>query len=123
MTRYAIAPIAAFAAAMLAAGAVQAQDEVVRIGTEGAYPPFNATDASGELVGFEVDLGRALCERAGVTCEFVAQDWDGIIPALLSGRYDMIMAGMTITDERREQVDFSRGYVTTPAWFVAPSDS
>src|SRR3546814_9910574 len=64
-----------------------------------------------------------MCKRMDMTCEFVAQNWDGIIPALLNGRYDVIMAGMSITDERRQQIDFTQGYVTTPAWFVAPKDS
>ena len=110
------------AALTLSAGAASAQD-VIRIGTEGAYPPWNFTSPDGELVGFEVDLANALCERLDATCEFVAQDWDGIIPALLQGRYDAIMAGMSITDERREQINFSNGYATTPAHFIAANDS
>lgn len=114
--------LAAGAALALATNTAAAQD-VLRIGTEGAYPPYNMIDASGELSGFEIDLGNALCERLGMTCEFVAQDWDGIIPALANGRYDAIMAGMAITDERRERISFTQGYVTTPAWFVAAKDS
>lgn len=101
----------------LSAGLASAQD-VVRLGTEGAYPPYNFTNEAGELVGFEIEFGLALCERAGLSCEFVAQDWDGIIPALLNGRYDAIIAGMSITEERKERVDFTQGYVTTPAVFV-----
>src|SRR3546814_606990 len=110
------------AALALSAASANAQD-VLRVGTEGAYPPYNATDASGNLVGFEIDLANEMCKRMDMTCEFVAQNWDGIIPALLNGRYDVIMAGMSITDERRQQIDFTQGYVTTPAWFVAPKDS
>ncbi|MEO1225995.1 MAG: transporter substrate-binding domain-containing protein, partial [Pseudomonadota bacterium] len=87
-----------------------AQDDVLRIGTEGAYPPWNATDASGDLIGFEIELGLALCAELGRTCEFVAQDWDGMIPALLNGRYDLIMAGMSITEERQQTITFSNGY-------------
>ena len=116
--------VAALATLGLAAGAsAAAAQDVVRIGTEGAYPPYNFTDSAGNLVGFEIDLANALCAEMGVTCEFVAQDWDGIIPALLAGRYDAIMAGMSITDERREVVDFSRMYFTTPARFVAATGS
>ncbi|MCA8908788.1 MAG: transporter substrate-binding domain-containing protein [Rhodospirillaceae bacterium] len=115
--------LTAGAALLALASATASAQEVVRIGTEGAYPPWNFTDASGELVGFEIDLGNALCERMEVECEFVAQDWDGIIPALLQGNYDAIMAGMSITDERRERIAFSYGYATTPAHFVAANDS
>lgn len=106
----------------LATGSAIAQD-VVQIGTEGAYPPWNMTDTAGNLVGFEIDLGNAMCEKMGVTCEWVAQDWDGMIPALLSGRFDLIMAGMSITEERRNAIDFSSGYVTDPAMFTAAKES
>ena len=67
----------------------------IRIGTEGAYEPWNFTDASGNLVGAELDLARDLCKRMNAECEFVQQDWDGIIPALVNGKYDVIMAGMS----------------------------
>ncbi len=109
---------------MLAAGGAATQTEgVLRIGTEGAYPPWNYTSPAGELVGFEIDLGNALCDRLEVRCEFVAQDWDGMIPALLQGRYDAIMAGMSINDERRRRIAFSHGYATTPAHFLARTDA
>jgi len=103
-----------------------AQDKdwsTIRIATEGAYAPWNFTDASGELVGFELDLARELCERMEAECEIVAQAWDGIIPALQAGKYDAIMAGMSITDERREVITFSRDYAATPAKFVVLKDS
>ncbi|MEQ8965428.1 MAG: transporter substrate-binding domain-containing protein [Azospirillaceae bacterium] len=112
----------AILAASMAAAPAAAQD-MVRIGTEGAYPPYNYTDSDGNLVGFEIALGNAMCEEMGVECEWVAQDWDGIIPALLNERYDMIMAGMSITDERRERIAFSQPYVADPAYFVAAEDS
>jgi polar amino acid transport system substrate-binding protein len=94
--------------AVLATGAL-AQD-VVRIGTEGAYPPYNFINDSGELEGFEMDLGREICERAGLTCEFVQNEWDSIIPNLVSGNYDVIMAGMSITPERDEVINFAQDY-------------
>lgn len=95
----------------LTAGASMAQD-VVRIGTEGAYEPYNYIDqATGQLTGYEIELGNELCARAGVTCEFVQNAWDSIIPNLQSGNYDMIMAGMSITAERDEVIDFSQNYI------------
>ena len=93
----------------LTAGAALAQD-TVRLGTEGAYPPYNYLDDNGEIAGFEVALGNELCARAGLTCEWVTNDWDSIIPNLVSGNYDVIMAGMSITDERDEVIDFTQDY-------------
>lgn len=112
----------AASALALAAAPGHAQD-TVRIGTEGAYPPFNLTDSAGELAGYEIDLARDLCRRMEAECAFVAQDWDGIIPALLNGRYDAIMAAMNVTEERKERIAFSRAYVTTPVVAVAPADA
>ncbi|MBM6592999.1 transporter substrate-binding domain-containing protein [Microvirga pudoricolor] len=97
--------------------------DVVRIATEGAYAPWNFTGAGGKLEGFEIDLVAELCPRMKVKCEIVAQDWDGIIPALNAGKYDAIMAGMQITDKRLETIDFSRPYARTPGAFLVPKDS
>ena len=103
----------ASALALCASGAL-AQD-VVRIATEGAYPPYNFLNDQGEVDGFEVDLGNALCERAQLTCEWVTNEWDSIIPNLVSGNYDVIMAGMSITDERDEVIDFTQNYIPPTA--------
>lgn len=97
------------AALALLAGAVAAQD-VVRLGTEGAYPPYNFINDAGEVDGFERELGDELCKRAGLTCEWVTNEWDSIIPNLVSGNYDVIIAGMSITDERDEVIDFTQNY-------------
>ena len=105
----------------LTAGGALAQD-VVRIGTEGAYPPWNYIDDNGEVAGFERELGDELCARAGLTCEWVVNDWDSIIPNLVSGNYDTIMAGMSITDERNEVIDFTQNYTQPdPSAYVALS--
>ena len=87
----------------------------VKIGTEGAYPPWNDTDASGSLVGFEIDLANELCAILKHECEIVPQDWDGMIPALLMRKFDVIMAGMSITPERQKTITFTQGYATEPA--------
>ena len=94
----------------------------VRIGIEAAYPPFNGYNANHELVGFDYDIGLALCAKMKVECTFVAQDWDGMIPALLAGKFDAIVSSMSITDERKEVVDFTDKYYTNSLTFVAPKD-
>ena len=87
-----------------------AQADSIRIGTEGAYPPWNSKDASGNLIGFEVDLAKELCAIMKHECTIVEQDWDGMIPGLIMRKYDAIMAGMSITDERMKTINFSQGY-------------
>ena len=82
----------------------------IKIGTEGAYPPWNSKDASGKLIGFEVELANALCKIMKHDCTIVEQDWDGMIPALTSRKFDAIMAGMSITEERMKTINFSQGY-------------
>ncbi|QFU17316.1 lysine/arginine/ornithine ABC transporter substrate-binding protein [Microvirga thermotolerans] len=110
-------------AAALAMGGAAAQEKTVKIATEGAYAPWNFTGAGGKLEGFEVDLANDLCARMKVKCEIVAQDWDGIIPALNAKKYDAIMAGMNITDKRLEVIDFSRPYASGLHGFATAKDS
>jgi polar amino acid transport system substrate-binding protein len=95
---------------------------VVRLGTEGAYPPYNFINDAGEVDGFERELGDELCARAELTCEWVTNEWDSIIPNLVSGNYDAIIAGMSITDERDEVIDFTQNYTQPdPSSYLAMS--
>ena len=97
-------------------------DKPIRIATEGAYAPFNMVDSEGNLIGFDVDIARALCAKMAVECEIVAQDWDGIIPGLRARKYDAIIASMSITEERLRVVDFSDKYYANVLAFVAAKD-
>ncbi len=102
-------------AALLALSTGFAAAQTVRMGTEGAYPPYNFINDAGEVDGFERELGDELCTRAGLTCEWVTTDWDSIIPNLQSGNYDTIIAGMSITDERDKVIDFTQNYIPPAA--------
>lgn len=122
--------LAASIVALAAAGSAVAQESdadkdwsKVVIGTEGAYPPFNFLDASGELKGFDVDIAQALCDEMKVECSFVTQDWDGIIPALQNGNFDAIVASMSIRPDREEQIAFTNKYYQTPPAIAVPKDS
>jgi octopine/nopaline transport system substrate-binding protein len=95
----------------------------LRLATDGAYPPYASLDPSGKLIGLEVDLATDLCKRLEATCEWITQDFNGMIPALQGGRFDVIMASMSITDERRKTIDFSVPYVMGPTFFLASVDS
>lgn len=107
-------------AAAFAAIATGATADTVRMGTEGAYPPYNFINDDGELDGLERELGDRLCEIAGLDCVWVINDWDSIIPNLVSGNYDTIIAGMSITEERDEVIDFTQEYIPSdPSAYVA----
>jgi octopine/nopaline transport system substrate-binding protein len=97
--------------------------KTIRIGTEGAYAPWNYSEAGGKLAGFEIDLANELCKRMKAECTIVAQDWDGIIPALQASKYDAIMAAMNITDKRLETINFSDVYAAAPASFAVLKSS
>ena len=108
--------------AMLGATSSFAAD--VRFGTEGAYAPWNFLDDSGKLAGFEIELGNEVCKRAELECEWVVNEWDSIIPNLLAGNYDAIIAGMSVTDERLETINFSAEYYPPdPSRFVGSPDN
>lgn len=112
------------AIAMTAATGAMANDWTkVKIGVEGAYPPFSQTEPDGSVTGFDIDIANAICAAMGAECEMVKQDWDGIIPALLAKKYDAIIASMSITAERQKVVDFTIKYYNTPAKFFAAKGS
>ena len=121
MKSYKAVLLAALAAVFLSGQAVAA--DKLRIGTEGAYPPFNEIDNTGTAIGFDLDIAWALCEKMGADCSVVTSDWDGIIPALNPRRFDFIVASMSITDERKSAVDFTDPYYTNKLQFVAPKKS
>ena len=105
-------------AAALVAGALAA--DKYKVGIEGAYPPFNNKNASGEVVGFDPDIAMALCAKMKAECEIVTSDWDGIIPALNAKKYDFIVSSLSITDERKQAVDFTDPYYSNKQQFIAP---
>lgn len=112
----------ALAAAVLASICVScvADPDAVKMGTEGAYPPYNYINDDGEVAGFERELGDELCRRANLECTWVTNKWDDIIPNLVAGNYDTILAGMSITDERDEVIDFTQSYIPpSPSVYVA----
>ena len=116
------------AVAMLAVVAVVSVScggsDTVRMGTEGAYPPFNFINDDGEIDGLERELGDELCRRADLECEWVTNEWDSMIPNLLDGKYDTILAGMSITDERDEVIDFTQPYVPpVPSVYIALAEA
>ncbi|MBV0891604.1 transporter substrate-binding domain-containing protein [Paracoccus sp. Z118] len=102
------------AATLLALTAGAGAAQVIRMGTEGAYPPYNFVNDKGEIDGFEIELGNELCRRIEAECTWVRNDWDSIIPNLVSSNYDTIMAGMNISDERRQAIAFSEPYTPPP---------
>ncbi|AWJ84204.1 amino acid ABC transporter substrate-binding protein [Azospirillum sp. TSH58] len=119
-----VAALALGAIVAVAGTAAEAKEwKKIRIATEGAYAPWNATDPSGKLVGFEPDLALELCKRIKAECEIVAQDWDGMIPAIQQGKYDAIMAAMSITDEREKVIAFAGPYGTEPSMFGTMKNS
>jgi octopine/nopaline transport system substrate-binding protein len=105
------------------AGAAEAKDyKSIVIATEGAYAPYNMHAPDGKLIGFEIDLGNDLCSRMQITCTWIAQDWDGMIPALNAGKFDAIMDGMSVTAQRLNVIDFSEPYTQSPSTLLVPKD-
>lgn len=124
MSKLVVAALAAAVAILPMAGTAVAKEwKTLRVATEGAYPPFNSQTPDGKVIGFEPDLLEVICKRAELTCETVIQEWKGIIPGLLAGKYDAIMSGMSITEKRLEVIDFSIPYTNSGQTFAVLKDS
>lgn len=115
--------LAAISCLLFFAGIAHASEAPLRMGVEGAYPPFNYVDAAGKVEGFDVDVGEALCARLARRCEWVVVPWDGLIPALEAGKFDVLMSSMTITEERRKQVLFTNPYYFSYGMMIAARGS
>jgi octopine/nopaline transport system substrate-binding protein len=116
-------PIAFAAALMTAVSAHAGTRTAITIASEGASPPWDSIDANGQLIGYDIDVGKELCRRMNIECKFVAQDWDGIIPALTVGKYDAIISGMSITEKRKKTIAFSEPYAVGTNQIVMRTDS
>lgn len=125
MTIRRMAALAAALATLTFGSAALAEDapKEIKIATEGAYAPWNFTNAQGKLDGLEIDLANDLCARMKIKCTIVSQDWDGLIPSLTVGKFDVIMAGMFITPKRLETIDFTQPYAVDPGSFAVAKDS
>ncbi|MFZ0572075.1 MAG: transporter substrate-binding domain-containing protein [Rhodomicrobium sp.] len=110
--------LAFFCAVLLFPLTASAETLHLRIATEGANPPFSTIDSNGNLEGFDVDIANALCVKMGAECEIAAQDWDGIIPALLAHKYDAVIASVNVTEDRKKVVAFSKPYYHSTSVFV-----
>lgn len=111
--------LAAAALAVAFTAGADAQTGKIRVGVEGNYPPFSQIGTDGKLSGFDIDIANAVCAELKSECVFVQQEFDGMIPALNAKKFDMIVASMTITDERKKAVEFSDSYYDVPSRFVA----
>lgn len=121
MTRLAAALCVAMT--LLLAASMAVADEKVRIASEGYFPPFNYFDEGGKLAGFDIDIGRALCEKMNADCEFIPEEWDALIPGLLDEKYDVILASMSITEEREKTVSFTLPYYSNMLTFIGKKNS
>uniref|UniRef100_UPI003100B41A transporter substrate-binding domain-containing protein n=1 Tax=Neorhizobium sp. EC2-8 TaxID=3129230 RepID=UPI003100B41A len=119
----AVACVASIAVIFGSAASSASDNDSIKIAVEGAFPPFNYLDTANQLQGFDVDVAKALCEAAKLKCEFVIQEWTGMIPNLLAKRYDAILSSMSMSSERRKQVAFTRKYYDSPSVFIVRKGS
>ena len=105
-------------------GLAQAKDwTTIRVGTDATYPPFESVDSAGNFLGFDIDILNAICDDIKAKCTYMNQDFDGIIPALLAGKFDVIDSSISITPEREKTIDFTDKYYNTPAAIMVGKDS
>ncbi|MBB6488895.1 transporter substrate-binding domain-containing protein [Rhizobium lusitanum] len=105
----------------LSVASAMAEERLLRIGTDGLYPPFSVVDNSGKVTGLDIEIGNAICAKLDAKCEWTAQDFEGLIPAIQNGRYDMVIASHSITDERKKAVDMVKYYNNTASFLVPKS--
>ncbi len=116
----------AFASSVLLVAAISsasAEDGVLRIGTEGDAPKFSMADPSGNVTGFDAEIANGICAEMKLKCKFVVQTFSSLVPSMDSDRFDVIISGLSITDERAKKIDYSIPYATTPQYFVVAKDS
>ncbi|MFT2097757.1 transporter substrate-binding domain-containing protein [Marinomonas sp. 2405UD66-6] len=102
---------------------VSASAETLRIGTSADYPPWESVDSAGEIVGFDRDIGDEVCARIGAECVWVNQNFDGLLPGLAIGKFDLVLAALSINAEREKNVDFSIAYADSPSSFIISSSN
>jgi polar amino acid transport system substrate-binding protein len=112
------------AAALLGlTAALPAHAETLRVGMECTYAPFNYRTPDGQMAGYDVDVAQGIAERIGADLEYVCQEWDGMIPALLASKFDLIVASLSITEERKQKIDFSIPYRVSIGRILGPKDA
>lgn len=112
-----------FASALTVAASFSFAEKALKIGVEGAYPPFSEVNKDGDVVGFDVDIAKALCAEMKRQCELVQIDWDGLIPALKGRKIDAIIASMSSTEERKKSIDFTDRYYRIPVKTIRKKNS
>lgn len=121
--RNALTIVTAALAVVVLGAPISASAQTLRVGTECTYAPFNYRTAEGKLTGYDIDVAEGVAAAIGAKIEFVCQKWDGMIPALLANKFDLIVASMSITEQRMEKIDFSAAYRISVGRFIGKKDA